>query len=136
MATFVLNPEHSGFNLSEDALERLGWDPDDRFLPLEKDARSNPELVRVCEELGAAASAYNTPFSFVRVPKDALPYVRLREYDGLESLYIDKQAKMLGTEVERLAGIHDAIRAVMTTHKSDAEKLSDIATLLESQERC
>lgn len=126
MATFVLNPRYGGFELSDVALKRLRWCRDARFLVLEKDARSDQTLVRVCKELGATASADGKPFELVDVDASDIPYVRLSEYDGWESLVIDKQSKDLSNQ----AGILAAIRAIMETHMSDAEKLSVITTLL------
>lgn len=126
MATFVLNPRYGGFELSDVALKRLGWCRDARYLVLETDARSDPELVRVCKELGAKASADGKPFEFVDVAASDIPYVKLSEYDGWESLAIDKQGKDLGNQ----AGILAAIHAIMATHMSDADKLFIIATLI------
>lgn len=126
MATFVLNPRYGGFELSDAALKRLKWCRDARYLVLETDARSDPELVRVCKELGAKASADNMPFEFVDVAAADIPYVRLSDYDGWESLTIDEQANGLGNQAGTLA----AIRAIMATHLSDAEKLAVITTLL------
>jgi len=124
--TLVLNTSYGGFKLSDAALKRLGWCRDERFLVLEINARSDPELVRVCKELGAKASADNEPFEFVDVAAADIPYVRLHDYDGWESLTIDEQAKNLGAQ----AGILSAVRAVVATNMSDAEKLSIITTLL------
>lgn len=126
MATFVLNPRYGGFELSDEARKLLNRSHGDRFLALEKNVRSDKELVRVCKELGAKASADNKPFELVYVDEPDIPYVRFSEYDGLEKLNIDEHAKSFGTQ----AKILDAIRAVMTTHLNDAEKLSIITTLL------
>lgn len=126
MATFVLNPSYGGFELSKKALNELGWSHYERFLVLETEARSNPELVRVCKKLGAKASADDKPFEFVDVAAADIPYVRLGDYDGWESLTIDEQARKLDKQSELLT----AVRAVVATHLSDAEKISIITTLL------
>lgn len=126
MATFVLNPRYGGFELSDEALKQLGWCRDARFLVLEKTARSDPKLVRVCKELGAKASTDDKPFELVYVDEPDIPYVRFSEYDGLEKLNIDEYAKANGTQAKILA----AIRAVMTTQLNDAEKLTIITALL------
>ena len=126
MATFVLNPRYGSFELSYAALKRLGWCLDARYLVLETVARSDPKLVRVCKELGEKASADGKPFEFVVVAASDIPYVKLSEYDGWECLTIDKQGK----DIDNQARILTAIRAIMTTHISDAKKLSIIATLI------
>lgn len=124
--TLVLNDRFGGFELSPEALKRLGWSHHDRFLTLDISTRSDKSLVEVCKVLGPKASADGKPFALVDVPDSDIQYVRLREYDGRESLSIDEHAKALGNK----ATVLDAIRAVMATPLSDAEKLSVITTLL------
>ncbi len=128
MATFVLNPRFgSGFQLSDKALKRLGWHRDERYLVLEADARSNPELVRVCKELGPHASADGKPFTFVDVDSADIPFVKFSEFDGIESLTIDTNAKLRGAHEQ----IISAARAVLIcSHLCDSEKISLITTIL------
>ena len=127
MATFVLNPRFGGFQLSNAALKSLGWHRDERFLVLETDARSNPELVRVCKELGPHASADGKPFTFVDVASADIPFVKFSEYDGIESLTIDTNAKHRVAHEQ----IISAARAVLScSHLSDSEKITLITTIL------
>ena len=127
MPTFVLNPTFGGFTLSDEAIKRLGWTRDERFLVLENDARSDPKLVRICKELGPLASSDGKPFTFVDVAYADVPFVKLSEYDGKESLTIDTNAKASAT----YAQIIDAARAVLACgNLSAAEKVSLITTIL------
>jgi hypothetical protein len=127
MATFVLNNNYGGFTLSDEALKALGWHKHARYLVLETDARSDPELVRVCKKLGARASEDGKPFTFVEVASSDIPFVTLSEYDGIESLTIDTNAKASAT----YAQIIDAARAVLACdYMSAADKVSLITTIL------
>jgi hypothetical protein len=127
MVTFVLNNYYGGFCLSDEALKALGWHNYARYLVLETDARSNPELVRVCKKLGARASSDGKPFTFVEVASEDVPFVTLSEYDGMESLTIDTNAQASFT----YAKIIDATRAVLACgNLSAAEKVTLITTIL------
>lgn len=128
MATFVFNDRsYGGFSLSDEALELLGLPHDARYLDLETDARSNPEIVRVCKELGPRASEDGKPFTFVEVASADVPFVKLSEYDGMESLTIDTNAKASATYVK----VIDAARAVLACGNLSAdEKVAVLTTLL------
>lgn len=127
MATFVLNCYYGGFTLSDAALKKLGWCRDARYLVLETDARSDPELVRVCKELGPRASEDGKAFTFVEVASSDVPFVTLSEYDGAESLTIDHNAKARATYAKAI----DAARAVLACGNLSAdEKVSLITTIL------
>lgn len=125
--TFVLTQNYSGFCLSSEALKELGWHKDQRYLVLEADARSDPELVRVCKKLGPRASEDGKPFKFEEVAIADIPFVTLSEYDGWESLTIDTNAKHRAAQEQ----IISATRAVLScSHLSDTEKLSLITIIL------
>ena len=127
METFVLNPSFGGFSLSDEALRLLKWHKHARYLVLETDVRSNRELVRVCKKLGARASEDGKSFKFVDVASSDVPFVKLSEYDGMESLTIDTNAKASATYAKAI----DAARAVLACGNLSAdEKVSLITTIL------
>jgi hypothetical protein len=133
MTTFVLNTTcYGGFTLSDAALKRLGWHRDARYPVLDTDMRSNPELVRVCKELGPRASADGKAFTFVDVASADIPFVTFSDYDGVESLTIDTKAKARtqGKDIGDQAVVIQTIRQVLTCNLSEAEKLRVIASLL------
>lgn len=88
MNTIVLGSD-KGVILSDEALAHLGWGPDKRYVCVDVCQRSNPELVRVCKELGSHASEYSTWFTFVEVPDDILPFVKIRSVNCGEILTIN-----------------------------------------------
>lgn len=129
MVTFVLNTDYCGvgFTLSYAALKRLGWHRDARYPVLDIDMRSNPELVRVCKELGSRASADGKPFTFVDVASADIPFVKLTTYDGIEFLTIDNKEKQRAAQEQIISATH----AVLTcSHLSDTEKISLLKTIL------
>lgn len=105
MPFIVLNPGFGGFQLSEAAINRLGLSEYDSYVDLTVDERSNPDLVRVCRELGQRASSYNMPFKLVEVSADDLPFVKFSEYDGVESITIDQAAKQLAQKEQVISDI-------------------------------
>ena len=128
MPTFVLyTGRYGGFSLSDAALKKLGWCRDARYPVLENDVRSKLELVSVCKELGPRASEDGKPFTFVEVASADVPFVKLSEYDGMESLTIDTNAKASATYVK----VIDAARAVLACGNLSAdEKVAVLTTLL------
>ncbi len=126
MTTFVLNTHFGGFQLSDEALKRLGWGRDSAFLGLDIESRSNPELVRVCKELGRRASSDGKAFDLVVVDRSDAPFVKFHEYDGAESIEIDTAAKECAAQTKCIT----AVRAVLAcTTLSDSEKLTLITTI-------
>ncbi len=122
MPFIVLNPRFGGFQLSKAAINRLGWSEYDSYVELTVEARSNPDLVRVCRELGPRASDYNKPFELVEVSADDLPFVTFSEYDGAESIVIDQAAKQLAQKEQVLS----AIRAVLVCPGMSAEAMISV----------
>jgi hypothetical protein len=78
MRKIVINDEFGGYRLSSGAIERLKAEgityPED----LERD---DPRLVKVVEEMGQSASAYES-FKIVEIPEDV--EWQIEEYDGAE----------------------------------------------------
>ena len=80
----VVNRCFGGYSLSEKAYEKLGLDWDGYGTAYEND-RTNPELVRVVEELGNRASG---ECAKLEVQTFEVSY-QLNDYDGRETATID-----------------------------------------------
>lgn len=94
--TLVLNKKHGGFSLSERALDlleergalplipRIKEEDDDnyRYRRMRKLERTDPQLIQVVQELGAAAGRD------LRVETVRLPYY-IHSYDGYERVVTD-----------------------------------------------
>ena len=82
----VINRTYGGFELSEEAWEKLGvekCDSEEKFI--RRNDRTNPELIKVVEELGERANTYCSHLRVVEIPDDVEWYIA--EYDGLESIH-------------------------------------------------
>jgi hypothetical protein len=122
MPFIVLYPRYGGFRLSKAAINRLGWSEYDAFVELTVEARSNPDLVRVCRELGPRASNDNKPFELDEVSADDLPFVTFEEYDGVESIVINQIAKQHAKNERVLS----AIRGVLVCPGMSAEAMVSV----------
>jgi hypothetical protein len=84
-AVVIYNNCYGGYGIS-DAAKKLFRNIPDAGYPRE----DNPALLRVIEALGfKGASGEYASLKAALVPRDALPDVRIHEYDGLESVWID-----------------------------------------------
>lgn len=77
----VINRCYGGFTLSDAACKKLGCGPYDYD---QDELRYAPELVRVVEELGYAASGSCSALKVVEIPDDVAWYIH--NYDGMESI--------------------------------------------------
>lgn len=79
----ILNKCYGGLSFSREALERAGFDWEDRYDP---GLRRSQRLVDAVRELGdrAAGSRSSKPV-VVTIPKEATDW-RLMEYDGIETI--------------------------------------------------
>jgi hypothetical protein len=87
MTKIVINTCFGGFGLSDKALKMLGRE--DKW-EIEKD-RTNPQLVKVVEELGHEADGDSASLSIVEIPKGT--YYQINEYDGQESVETEEEWK-------------------------------------------
>ena len=80
----VINRCFGGFGLSAEAKAELRrrWPECPDYFGLDEDARSNPDLVAVVEELGEEANGRFSSLAVVEVPDDAKWHIE--EYDGFE----------------------------------------------------
>ena len=122
MPFIVLHPRYGGFKLSKAATDSLGLSKYDAFVELTIEARSDPDLVRVCRELGPRASNDNKPFKLEEVSADDLPFVTFDEYDGVESFVINQVAKQHAKQEQVLS----AIRAVLVCPGMSAEAMVSV----------
>jgi hypothetical protein len=84
----VINVCYGGASLSDKAMALLkeraparDWD----FYNIPLDRRTDPELVRVVEELGGAADGAHAKLKVVEIP-DGVEF-DIDEYDGIESIH-------------------------------------------------
>lgn len=85
-AVVIYNGCYGGYGIS-DAARKLLNIRDEYAEPKQED---NPALLRAIETLGLkGASGECADLKAALVPRDALPDVRIHEYDGLESVWID-----------------------------------------------
>ena len=81
MRKIVINACFGGFTLSTEASRRIGVQPHSDI------ARDNPELVKVVEEMGFAASGPCAHLEIVEIPDDVKWHIH--EYDGVEHVAED-----------------------------------------------
>lgn len=78
----AINTRYGGFTLSHEAKKRLIARGHTGHVTRSIESRTNPDLIAVIEELGAAASYCSGDIGITLIPTDASLYIQ--EYDGLE----------------------------------------------------
>ena len=88
MTKVVVNRCFGGFGLSRKAVEilqeRLDDDTINNYSFRADEYRTNPELVRVVEELGDRANGFYAKLEVVEIPDDVTWFID--EYDGTETI--------------------------------------------------
>ena len=84
----VLNKCYGGYSLSKEACNYLGIECDDYNISFEfseTKGRTNENLVKCVEELGAKASGRCADLEVVEIPDNS--FYKIEEYDGYETVY-------------------------------------------------
>lgn len=79
----ILNKCYGGLSFSREALERAGFNWDDRYYT--DDLRRSLRLVDVVREMGETAGDHYSRPVVVTIPEEATDY-KLMEYDGFETI--------------------------------------------------
>lgn len=84
----VLNKCYGGYSLSKEACNYLGIERNDYNISFEfsdTKNRTNENLVKCVEELGAKASGSCAALEVVEIPDNS--FYKIEEYDGFETIY-------------------------------------------------
>ena len=85
MINILINTTYGGYSLSEEAAEATSHIAD-RYELSRKSYRTNPEVLRIFEEMGSEAfSGYCSEIEEVSIPDNATDWM-ITEYDGLEEV--------------------------------------------------
>lgn len=132
--TYILyNSSYGGFSLSEEAKELYNQKSPEKKMKLKNDKeekeyiydweieRHDPILISVFEELGTEkCSGSYCKLKIARIPKKHEEYYTISEYDGLESITVNKHTYLLD-QIRKIANIEE---------KSSDEKINEICEVL------
>lgn len=85
MINILINTTYGGYSLSEEAAEATSHIAN-RYDLSRQSYRTNPEVLRIFEEMGSEAfSGYCSEIEMVSIPDEATDWM-ITEYDGLEEV--------------------------------------------------
>ena len=89
----VLNGCYGGFNVSDEAMKKLGYDELDYDFMHSDDFRTDPRLVELVKEDSKFASGPYSELYVATIPENATDW-RIEDYDGVETLWCVVDGKL------------------------------------------
>jgi hypothetical protein len=134
----VINKAFGGFRLSRQAIDELHMagivNAHQLRWQYSHESRSDPRLVEVVERLGAQASAPKSELVVERVPTALMPFYRVDDYDGLESVVIDWRGAFVRFLNHTTAATYDADKANLLAILKNYGDVGDFKEALEEVE--